>query len=59
MVYKAQDLLSKLEHLTLSGKDNRNGELEWIGTSYEWDVAEGNINEDLDFTNARLEDYGL
>lgn len=59
MIYHAKDLLPKLEHLTLSGVDKRTNDLEWIGTAYEWDLAEGNIKEEDDFTNSRLEDYGL
>ena len=36
---EACQLLPKLRHLTLAGQ-NEEGELEWIGTSKEWRLAE-------------------
>lgn len=32
----AYELLAKLRHLTLAGR-NEEGELEWIGTTRQWD----------------------
>lgn len=44
----AKNLLSKLRHLVLAGK-NEEGELEWIGTEKQWNRAqtEENLNEEL------------
>jgi hypothetical protein len=39
MIYKAYELLPKLKHLTLSGQ-NKDGDLEFIGTTEEWQRAE-------------------
>lgn len=38
MIYQAKQLLSKLQHLVLSGIDN--GTLEFIGTEERWAYAE-------------------
>jgi len=35
---KAYELLAKLRRLTLCGQ-NEEGELEWVGTSSQWDLA--------------------
>lgn len=47
-VITASELLSKLNHLTLVGK-NDEGQLEWIGTQKDWRAAEveQKINEEL------------
>lgn len=39
MIYTAKDLLAKLTYLTLAGQ-NEEGELEWIGTKEDWELAE-------------------
>ena len=38
----AYELLPKLQHLALSGQ-NADGELEWIGSRREWDLADNLI----------------
>lgn len=57
MIYKARQLNSYLNHLTLTGSDN--GILEWIGKDLEWykaevdslpkDAHELNESDDYDF----------
>lgn len=39
MIYLASELLAKLRNLALCGQ-NAEGELEWIGTSKQWESSE-------------------